>query len=89
MSLGQFFYYARIAIEYVLLLAAPPLIIGLVIGLIISILQATTSIQDQTLSLVPKIVAVFVSLIIFGPWILTGLETMAYFFLSEIPSMGK
>lgn len=89
MSLGQFLYYARIAIEYTLLLSAPTLIIGLAVGLVISILQATTSIQDQTLSLVPKIVAVLISLIIFGPWMLTGLESMTNFFFSQISQMGR
>lgn len=62
MSLGQFLYYARVAIQYTLVLSAPVLLIGLLVGLIISILQATTSIQDQTLSLIPKIVAIMISL---------------------------
>lgn len=53
-----------------LMTAAPILIIALVVGLIISILQATTQIQEQTLTFVPKIVAVFVSLIIFGSFML-------------------
>lgn len=54
----------------ILLLSAPVLLISLLVGLIISIFQATTQIQEQTLSFVPKIVAIFLSLIFFGPWIL-------------------
>jgi len=49
------------------------LIISLVVGLIVSIFQTVTSIQEQTLTFVPKIIAVFVGLMIFGSWILTNL----------------
>lgn len=57
----------------ILLLSAPMLLIGLVVGLIVSIFQATTQIQEATLSFVPKIVAVLVSMVIFGPWIISTL----------------
>ncbi|MEK3768800.1 flagellar biosynthesis protein FliQ [Paenibacillus sp. FSL R5-0887] len=57
----------------VLEVSAPMLILGLVVGLIISIFQATTQIQEQTLAFVPKIVAVLLALLIFGPWIITKL----------------
>ncbi|ULO09714.1 flagellar biosynthesis protein FliQ [Paenibacillus sp. 19GGS1-52] len=53
--------------------SAPMLILGLVVGLIISIFQATTQIQEQTLAFVPKIVAVMLALLVFGPWIITKL----------------
>ncbi|GGF80218.1 flagellar biosynthetic protein FliQ [Paenibacillus albidus] len=53
--------------------SAPMLILGLVVGLIISIFQATTQIQEQTLAFIPKIVAVMLALLIFGPWIITKL----------------
>ena len=49
------------------------LIISLGVGLIVSIFQTVTSIQEQTLTFVPKIIAVFVGLMIFGSWILTNL----------------
>lgn len=58
------------ALQTVLLVAAPPLGLGLLVGLIISIFQATTQIQEQTLTFIPKIVAVLVSIVIFGPWML-------------------
>jgi flagellar biosynthesis protein FliQ len=61
------------AVYTVLKASAPMLIIALVVGLIISIFQATTQIQEQTLAFVPKIVAVLFSVLIFGPWILSTL----------------
>lgn len=56
-----------------LMMAAPMLLIGMIVGLIISIFQATTSIQEQTLTFVPKIAAILGSLIFFGPWIITSM----------------
>ena len=53
--------------------AAPPLIVSLVIGLAISIFQTVTSIQEQTLTFVPKIICVFLSLILFGNWMMTAM----------------
>jgi len=53
-----------------LMIAAPLLLVGLLVGLIISIFQATTSIQEQTLTFVPKIAAILGALILFGPWTL-------------------
>ena len=57
----------------ILLLSAPMLLIGLVVGLIVSIFQATTQIQEATLAFEPKIVAVLLSMVIFGPWIISTL----------------
>ena len=62
---------ARRSFEATLLLAAPLLIFSLVVGLAISIFQAVTSINEATLSFVPKIVAVMVAMIIFFPWMMT------------------
>ncbi|WP_282941829.1 flagellar biosynthesis protein FliQ [Paenibacillus sp. RC67] len=72
------------AVYTVLKASAPMLLIGLVVGLIISIFQATTQIQEQTLAFVPKIVAVLVSFLIFGPWILTTLVDFTYNLLSNL-----
>lgn len=65
---------AKQAVFLVLKLAAPILITSLVVGLIVSVLQTITSIQEQTLTFVPKLVAVFLVIIIFGNWILTSLK---------------
>ncbi len=54
------------------------LVVALVVGLIISIFQATTQIQEQTLAFVPKIVAVFAAIMFCGPWILTKLVDYTY-----------
>jgi flagellar biosynthesis protein FliQ len=58
------------ALYTVLKVSAPMLGLGLIVGLLVSIFQATTQIQEQTLAFVPKIVAVFVAILVFGPWIL-------------------
>ena len=60
----------REALFMVMLVAAPMLGLGLIVGVIVSIFQATTQIQEQTLVFVPKIIATFVAILIFGPWIL-------------------
>ncbi|MED1202060.1 flagellar biosynthesis protein FliQ [Heyndrickxia acidicola] len=56
-----------------MIVAGPLLIIALVVGLIISIFQATTQIQEQTLAFVPKIVAVLLGIVFLGPWMLSHL----------------
>jgi flagellar biosynthetic protein FliQ len=53
-----------------MLVSAPMLGLGLLIGLLVSVFQATTSIQEQTLAFIPKIIAVFVAILVFGPWML-------------------
>ncbi len=58
------------ALMVVMLVSAPMLGLGLLVGLLVSVFQATTSIQEQTLAFIPKIIAVFVAVLIFGPWML-------------------
>jgi len=55
----------------ILLVAGPLLILALAVGLLVSIFQATTQIQEQTLAFIPKIVAVLVGIVFFGPWMLS------------------
>lgn len=69
--------FAERGISVVLLTAGPLLIIALMTGLSVSIFQATTQIQEQTLAFVPKIVAVLVAIIIFAPWMLNLVTTFA------------
>ncbi|MFD2616876.1 flagellar biosynthesis protein FliQ [Terrilactibacillus laevilacticus] len=59
----------------VLMVCGPLLAISLIVGLVVSVIQATTQIQEQTLAFVPKIVAVLFGLIIFGPWMLSKMLT--------------
>ncbi|MEW9697708.1 flagellar biosynthesis protein FliQ [Paenibacillus sp. SI8] len=72
------------AVYTVLKASAPMLIIGLVVGLIISIFQATTQIQEQTLAFVPKIVAVLLSILIFGSWIMNTLVDFTFNLLNNL-----
>ncbi|MDF2856800.1 MAG: flagellar biosynthesis protein FliQ [Neobacillus sp.] len=61
---------AQDSVYTILIVIAPVAGVALAIGLLVSIFQATTQIQEQTLAFVPKIVAVFISIIFFGPWML-------------------
>ncbi|KAF0820385.1 MULTISPECIES: flagellar biosynthesis protein FliQ [unclassified Cytobacillus] len=61
----------------VLMICGPLLILALVVGLVVSIFQATTQIQEQTLAFVPKIVAVLVGVVFFGPWMLSHMLSYA------------
>lgn len=61
------------ALLTIIIVSAPMLLVSLVVGLIISIFQATTQIHEQTLSFAPKIIAIFISLIVFGPWMINKL----------------
>lgn len=72
----------------IMIASGPILIIALAVGLIISILQATTQIQEQTLSFVPKLVAVMVSLIVFGSFIMNTLITFTQHLFELIPMIG-
>ena len=77
------------AVFQILLMAAPMLGLGLLVGLTISIFQATTSIQEQTLTFVPKIVVVLGSLIIFGSWILNSMINFTMRIFGFIPDMVR
>jgi flagellar biosynthetic protein FliQ len=70
MTEGYIVSIAREALYTVLLVSAPLLGVSLIIGLLVGIFQATTQLQDMTLSFVPKIVAVLIMVVIFAPWIL-------------------
>lgn len=61
---------AQDSVYTILLVITPVVGVALVVGLLVSIFQATTQIQEQTLAFVPKIVAVFLSILFFGPWML-------------------
>lgn len=74
MTQGQVLDIARDAIYTIIMASAPVLLVSLVVGLIISVFQTVTSIQEQTLTFVPKILAVFVTIMIGGSWML-GLMT--------------
>lgn len=64
---------AREAIWLIIKLSAPMLIVSLIVGLVISIFQTVTSIQEQTMTFVPKILSIFITLLICGNWVLSEL----------------
>lgn len=72
------------AVFTVLKAAAPMLVLALVTGLVVSVFQATTQIQEQTLAFVPKIVAVLLAVVIFGPWILNTVVDFTYTIFSNL-----
>lgn len=64
---------SKMALFLALILTGPPVMVALLVGLIISLLQATTHLQEQTLTFVPKLVAITITLAVTGPWILSQL----------------
>jgi flagellar biosynthetic protein FliQ len=76
MTEGQVLDIAREAIYTIIICSAPLLLISLAVGLIVSIFQTVTSIQEQTLTFVPKILAVFAGIMLFGSWILRNLTSL-------------
>ena len=68
-------------------IAGPILLVGLIVGLLVSIFQAVTSIQEQSLSFIPKIVAVAVLIVVLGPWMLGQLVSYAQNLYLSIPQL--
>jgi len=77
----------RGAIEVLLLVSLPLFIVALAVGLLISIFQAATQINEATLSFVPKLVAIFVTLILAGPWMITILTDYIRRLYESIPTL--
>lgn len=77
----------RDALMMVMLVSAPMLGLGLLVGILVSIFQAITQIQEQTLSFVPKIVAVFVAVLLFGPWMLNLMVDYTREVFLQLPQM--
>lgn len=75
---------ARSAVYTILMASLPIILTALGVGLIVSILQATTQIQEQTLAFVPKIIAALLAILVFGPWILTTVVDFTYLLLSNL-----
>lgn len=76
---------SRDALLTVLLVAGPMLASGLLVGVVVSLFQATTQIQEQTLTFIPKIIAVLVAVALWGPWMLKVLLQFSYNLLVNIP----
>ena len=88
MSIGFAVSLMRSGVLQVLMMAAPMLLIGMLVGLIVSIFQATTSIQEQTLTFVPKIAAILGALMVFGPWILNSMVQFTLRLMARIADIS-
>lgn len=89
MSIGEVTFILRGGVQQVLMLAAPLLISALVVGLTVAILQATTSIQEQTLTFVPKVFAILLVLAFLGPWMFSSLREYTIELFRMIPYMAR
>ncbi len=78
----------RRAVEMVLMLSAPMLLFALLVGLLISIFQAATQINEQTMTFVPKIVAVLVSLLLFAPWMIQKMVAFTAGIFEAVATLG-
>jgi len=78
---------SRDALTMVMLIAAPMLGLGLLVGLMVSVFQATTQIQEQTLAFIPKIIAIFVAILVFGPWMLSLMVDYTREIFTNLPNM--
>ena len=77
----------REALMLVLLLSAGPMLASMLIGLVVSVLQATTQVQEQALSYVPKLMGVFLTIALLGPWILAQTVKFTVVVLESIPTV--
>ena len=72
-----------------IMVSAPMLGLSLIIGLLVSIFQTTTSIQEQTLTFVPKIIVVLLSVVVFGPWMLNRLNDFVIRIFRLLPEVAR
>ncbi|MCL2231253.1 MAG: flagellar biosynthesis protein FliQ [Treponema sp.] len=89
MSVGNFVTILQGGIFQVLVIAAPLLLSALAVGLIVAILQAATSIQEQTLTFVPKMVVILLMLALFGGLMFTSLKDYTEELFRRIPEMAR
>ena len=78
--------FARQSIELALMIAMPMLGIGLLVGILVSVIQAATQIQEMTLTFIPKVVSIFIALLLAFPWILDKMVTFTRNLILNIPN---
>jgi flagellar biosynthesis protein FliQ len=88
-SIGEVTMLLRGGIQQILIVAAPLLLSALVVGLVVAILQATTSIQEQTLTFVPKILTILFVLAFLGGWMFSSLREYTIELFRRIPDMAR
>lgn len=89
MNMGIVIDILRTSIYEIVIIGAPLLLAPMIIGLIVSIFQATTQIQEQTLTFVPKMIAIFAVVGILGPWMITRLINYINYLINIIPNAIK
>jgi len=89
MSIGEATILLRQGVLQVLIIASPLLLFALTVGLVVAIIQATTSIQEQTLTFVPKIFAILLMLAFLGGWMFSSLREYTTQLFMKIPDMAK
>lgn len=86
MTPGMVMDIGRQAVEITLMMSAPLFLAALITGLTVSIFQAATQINEMTLSFVPKLVAIFLTIVIAGPWMMTMITDFATRLITSIPT---
>ncbi len=89
MNAEQVFDILREAMLVTLIICGPPMAIGLVVGIVISLIQAMTQIQEMTLTFVPKLIVLFVTMIIFMPFMLATITKFTEFIFDQIVAGGR
>lgn len=89
MSIGDVISLLRDGIFQILILIAPPLISALVVGLIVAIFLATTSIQEQSLTFLPKLVTILIVVALVGGWMFTNLGSYTINLFNRIPDLAR
>ncbi|AET70279.1 flagellar biosynthetic protein FliQ [Desulfosporosinus orientis DSM 765] len=88
MTQNQVLYMAREAVGAVVLVGGPILGVALMVGLLVSIFQSMTQIQEQTLTFIPKVAAVIVVMLLLGPWMLSVLTVYTTNLLTQLATFG-
>ena len=89
MDEGNILDLARLTLMTALMIVTPALLVGMTVGLLISFFQTITSLQEQTLAIVPKMLAVVMVLLFMLPWILSTLQEFAHALFSSLAEYGK
>jgi len=79
---------AKSTVTITMMVAAPALISALAIGVVVSVLQAATQVNEQTLSFIPKVVFIFASFVVFGPWIIHQMTEFTIILFDSIATVG-
>ena len=77
----------RVAMEVLLMVAGPLLLVALAVGLVVSVFQAATQINEATLSFIPKLISIFIALVVAGPWMLTIMLDFMRQTFTNIPAL--